>query len=111
MPIPNMSSALADWTIPVTIKTITKITVDFEDANTKVERTQDCVIQPADKRKLNPDTIDWTKSYIHVHSVSDINLNEVILFEGADYIVFSKQPTARYGYTHVTAESTEKALL
>ncbi len=108
--IPNVSGTLRAWERSVLIKTITTTSVDFVETEVVTGRTQLCVVQVADKAQLNPETIDWNLEYLMVHSRSNIDLDELIEFQGKDYLVKSKGPWAGYGYTEVIAEETNRPL-
>lgn len=109
--LPDMSGVLTAWERPVLIKTVTTTKVDFVETEAVAGRTQLCVVQVAEKERLNPDTIDWTLEYLMVHSSSQIQQGEFIEFEGADYKVIERGPWRGYGYTEVVAEETKRPLL
>ena len=92
-----MSDVLTAWERPVLIKTVTTTAVDFEPVETVAGRTQDCVVQVAEKERLNPDTIDWTLEYLMVHSKSGIEQGEYIEFDGRDYRLSSADHGADTG--------------
>ena len=106
----DMSDVLTEWERPRTIKTITVETVDFEPVETVTARTQNCVIQVAEKEKLNPDTIDWNKEYLMVHSRANIAMDELIEFDGRDFRAIERGPWQGYGFTEVVAEETKEPL-
>ena len=107
----DVSDALTDWERPTVIKTVTEVTVDFNPVFTVVQRSQPCVIQVADKEKINPGTIDWSLEYILVHSRLDIEMDELIEHDGRDYKVIDRGPQRGYGYTVVTAAETKRPLV
>lgn len=107
----DMTDVLTEWERPRTIKNVTETTVNFEPALAVVERTQDCVVQVAEKEKLNPDTIDWSKEYILAHSKLPIEINEIIYFNDEDFIVIEKGPWRGYGYYEVIAVQTKKPVV
>jgi hypothetical protein len=107
----DMSDVLTEWERPHRIKTVPRATVNFEPVNTVVGRTQNCVVQPAQKEKLNPDTIDWSKEYMQVHSKSAIKIDELIVINGEDFIVTEKAPYRGYGYFEVIAVQTKKPVV
>lgn len=109
--LPNMSDVLTVWESPATIKTVTKATVNFVETNTVAGRTQNCVIQVADKEKLNLDTINWSLEYITVHSKLNIEIGELIEYKARDFIVISRAPWDDYGYSEVIAEETKSPLV
>ena len=111
MALPNMARTLVRWQRPVTIKTVTKTTVDFQPTVTVAGRTQECVVQVAEKSKLNPDTIDWSRAYLMVHSSDPIEMGELVEFNGEDYLVVERGAWEGYGYTEVLAEQTKKPLV
>jgi hypothetical protein len=106
--IVDVSDVLIDWEQPVLIKTVTTTTIDFEPVETVTGRMQNCVVQVAEKENLNPDTIDWSKEYLMVHSQNNISIDELIEYYDADYRVISRGPWRGYGYTEVVAEETKE---
>ena len=108
MTILDVSEALTEWERPHTIKTVTTETVDFEPVETVTARVQLCVVQVADKEDLNKDTIDWSKEYLMIHSKLNIDMGELIEYDGRDYLIISRGPWRGYGYTEVVAEETKK---
>ena len=109
--LPNMSRTLRRWARSVTVKTISKTTVDFVSVDTASSRTQKCVVQVADKERLNSTTIDWSLEYLTIHSKDAIAIGELVEFNGADYKVISRGAWSDYGYTEVLAEETKRPLL
>ena len=107
----DVSDALTEWERPVLVKTVTKTTVDFEPVETVAGRTQDCVIQVAEKEQINPDTIDWSLEYLMVHSKSAIEIDALIEYDGRDYIVTQKGPWRGYGYYEVVAVETKRPVV
>ena len=108
MSILDVSDALTDWEWPTVIKTVTESTVDFQPVFTVVQRSQLCVVQVADKEKINPGTIDWSLEYIMVHSRSGIEIDDLIEHDGRDYKVTDRGPWRDYGYVEVVAAETKR---
>jgi len=111
MSILDVSDALSEWERPTVIKTVTETTVNFEQVETVTGRTQFCVVQVADKEKINPGTIDWSLEYIMVHSRQGIEMDELIENDGRDYKVTDRGPWRGYGYTEVVAAETKRPLV
>jgi hypothetical protein len=111
MGLPNMGDVLTSFERRVKIKTITKSTVDFVDTEVVTPRFQQCVVQVADKEKLNSETIDWSLEYIMVHSKKDIEVGELIEYKGRDFKVVPRAPWSDYGYIEVIAEETKRPLM
>ncbi len=109
--LPDMSDVLIEWETSVTIKTVTETTVNFNPVNTVKGRTQLCVIQVADKEKINPQTIDWSLEYIMIHSRSAIQMGELVFYKGVDFKVISRGPWTSYGYTEVIAAETKRTIV
>ena len=108
MSILDVSDALTDWERPTVIKTVTESTVDFEPATVVTGRSQLCVVQVADKEKINPGTIDWSLEYILIHSRQGIEMDELIEHDGRDYKVTDRGPWRGYGYVEVVAAETKR---
>ena len=111
MNILDVSDTLTEWERPTVIKTVTETTVDFQPVEAVTGRTQNCVIQVAEKEKLNPATIDWSLEYLMIHSKLLIEIDELIEYEGIDYIVLERGPWRGYGYTEVIAVETKRPLV
>ena len=111
MSILDVSDALTDWERPTIIKTVTESTVDFEPATVVTGRSQLCVVQVADKEKINPGTIDWSLEYIMVHSRSGIEIDDLIEHDGRDYKVTDRGPWRGYGYFEVIAVETKRPVV
>ena len=109
--IVDVSDALTDWERPTIIKTVTESTVDFEPVTVVTGRSQLCVVQVADKEKINPGTIDWSLEYIMVHSRANIQINELIVHNGDDYQVSQRGPWRGYGYFEVIAVETKRPVV
>lgn len=106
----DISDALTEWERPTIIKTVTVTTVDFVETETVTARTQNCVVQVANKEQLNKDTIDWSKEYLLIHSKESLSMGELIEFNGKDYRVFSRGLWDGYGYIEVIAEETKEPI-
>jgi hypothetical protein len=111
MNILDVSDTLTEWERPTVIKTVTESTVDFQSVTVVTERSQLCVIQVAEKEKLNPATIDWSLEYIMVHSRQGIEMDELIEHDGRDYKVTDRGPWRGYGYTEVVAVETKRPVV
>lgn len=111
MSLPDMSDVLTAWEQPALIKTVTETTVDFEPVEAVTGRTQNCVIQVADKEDLQLDTINWSLEYLMVHSKAGIEMGELIEYKDRDFKVVSRGPWQDYGYTEVVAEETKRPLV
>jgi hypothetical protein len=95
----------------VPIKTVTKTTVDFVETEVVTIRNQLCVVQVADKEKINSETIDWSLEYILVHSTVPVRIGEYVEFSGMDYKVVDRGPWRGYGFDEAIAEETKRPLL
>jgi len=108
MSILDVSDALTDWERPTIIKTVTESTVDFQPVTVVTGRSQLCVVQVANKEKINPGTIDWSLEYFLIHSRSGIEMDELIEHDGRDYKVTDRGPWRGYGYVEVVAAETKR---
>lgn len=107
----DVSDALNGLLQTVRIKTVTRTTTDFEPTNTVTGRDQQCVVQVAEKENVNPDTLDWSKEYIMVHSPQSIEIDELIEHDSKDFIVTQKGPWRGYGYFEVVAVETKEPVV
>lgn len=106
----DVSDALTDWLRPVTVKTVTKTTVDFELTEVVTPRAQQCMVQVARPEELVKRDLDVTLRHILVHSESDINMGELVEFKGLDYRVIQASEWDGYGYVEVAAVETKEPL-
>lgn len=104
----DLSDALTEWERPQLIKTVTNTTVDFEPVENVTGRTQDCVVQVAIRENVNNDTLDWSLEHLLIHSKSALEIDELIEYDGRDYIVVEKGPWRGYGYFEVIATETKR---
>lgn len=109
--LPDVSEAMTEWLRPYTVKTLTQKTVDYVDASTVAGRTIQAVVQVANKRKLNADTIDWSLRYLQIHSPDQVQVGEFIEYDGEDYKIIDDGDWQLYGYTEAVAEQTKRTLL
>lgn len=109
--LPDMADVLAEWAAPYTVKTITRITLEFEPVNVVTDRIIRAVIQPAQKEKLNPDQIDWSKKYIQIHTTETLIPGELIVYGREDYKVIEPGDYQLYGFTEAIAEQTKQTLV
>jgi hypothetical protein len=107
----DVSDALIEWERQTTIKTVTTTTIDFVPTKTVTSRMQPCVVQVAEKEKINLDTIDWSLEYLMVHSRSALNIDELVQYDGRDYVIKQKGPWRGYGYHEVVAAETKRPLV
>lgn len=105
--LPDMSGALMAWAVPVTLRTKTITTVDFEETVVNTDLPIDAVVQPADKEKLNAVQIDWSLQYLQVHSMAEISVGQYIVSGGKEYKVVTAGDYAAYGFSDVTAEEVK----
>tara|TARA_Y100000310_G_scaffold195657_1_gene195632 strand:- start:1485 stop:1817 length:333 start_codon:yes stop_codon:yes gene_type:complete len=110
MELPNMACVVSSWSTPYEIRTITKVTVDFADANTTATRTQQLMIQPAQKRRLNPDLVDWSLRYVQIHTTEQLVIGEELTFNGIDFRVIDDGDWQLYGYTDAVAEEIKPGM-
>lgn len=109
--LPDVSHVLRDWEIPVTVKHIEKITADFVPADVVTTRTQLMVVQSARRSLQNAETLDWSLRHLLLHSRFDIELGELIEYNGADYRVVERGEWSPYGYLEAVAEETKRPLV
>lgn len=109
--LPDMTDAFEGWLSDYTVLTVTQVTLNFVAANVVVGRTVQAMVQPAQKRHLNPDKIDWSKRYKLVHSPAPLYVGEYIEVDGEDYKIIDDGDFQAYGYTEAIAEQTKQTKL
>ena len=109
MQLPDMSCAVEAWSSKYQIRKTTKVTIDFEDQNITDEREIKALIQPAQKRKLNPDLVDWSLRYQTIHSLSPIVIGEELTYKSIDYKVVDDGDYDSFGYTEGVLEEIRRS--
>lgn len=111
--LPDMSDTLIEWEQPVKLKTVTSTTVNFEPVTVVTVETIQAVVQPADKTKLQIDSLDWSKEYVTCHKRgSGIEIGQFIEWDGRDFKVIGPNGNYKnYGFIEVVAEETKSTLL
>lgn len=109
--IPDMSDVLAEWYVPVILKTVTETTVDLEPVETVTVEPISAVVQPPTPEQLNAESLDWSLRPLTFHSVSQIELGQYIEYEGRDYKIITDGNWQLYGFSEVIGEETKRALL
>lgn len=111
MALPDMADTLREWEQPVPLKSVVQRTVDFVPADIVTVSTVLAVVQPADKHKLDMDTLDWSRSYLMVHSRFPLAIGKFVEWQGGDYKIVEAENYGEYGYWEAVAEETKTALL
>lgn len=106
--LPNVSQALDGWTSTHRVKTVARITVDFEPADVVTGRDVEAMVQVADKTKLNAGSIDWSLRYLLVHSPDPVYVGEYIVYNGEDYKIIDDGDYQAYGFVEAVAEQTKR---
>lgn len=105
--LPSMGEVLDDFLQSVKIKIVTVATVDFVETETVVENNIQAVVQVAQKEKLNPQALDWSKRYIQVHSKSPLDMRALVEYQGKDYKIFELNDYSDYGYFEAICEEVK----
>lgn len=107
--LPNVSAAIATWESAYTVKTVTTTTVDFLPVTSISTRVQLLMAQVADKESLQMDTLDWSLEYLMVHSRFPLQMEEIIVYKGRDFVIVRRGEWSDYGYFEVVAEEMKRA--
>lgn len=110
--LPNMTSTLKRFEQSVSLKTVSVTRVDFVDAEFVTISSIRAVIQVADKKKLNIDSLNWSKQYIWIHTKENIGIGQFIEWHEKDFrLVAAGDDYSDYGYTAFYGEETLKPVL
>lgn len=77
---------------------------DFNKTEVLVPRTVRGVVQPANKKRLNPDIVDWSLEYMLLHTVNSntsngvINMGDRFTHLGVTYKIVETANYSEYGY-------------
>ena len=107
----NMDDALDCWLQPITLKTVTCESVDFEEVQTVTRETIQAVVQPTSDDKLNALNLDHSQEYQTIHTKSDIKEGQFFEFKGRDFKIISIKPWRQFGYNDGVGEETKRILL
>lgn len=111
--LPDMSDVLLDWEQTVKLKTVTETSINFVDTTVVTVTPILAVVQPADKTKLNIDSLDWKKEYVTCHKRgSGIEIGQFIEWQGEDFkIVGPNGNYSDYGFIELVGEATNAPVL
>ena len=108
-----MSDVLTSWSQFVNLKTATKTSIDFVETEVVTVDKISAVVQPADKTKLQLDSLDWSKEYVLVHKKgAGIEMGQYVEWDGRDFKIIGPNGNYKnYGFIEVVGEETKKPLL
>lgn len=93
-----------DWGVPVDLITRVETTVDFAKTINETAREITAVVQPADKKKLNPDIINWSLRYYMFHTVERVDIGQFIDYAGGRYKIVTDGNFELNGFSEVVGE-------
>ena len=102
-----MSRAVRRWSKDLEVVNQVITTVDFEPTDVITSRVVKATVQPAQKRRLNPDIINWSLKYVQVHADAPVLVGEFIKHEGVVYKFIDDGDFQRYGFTDAIAEEAK----
>lgn len=103
----DVSDVIACWEQPYTIQSLSEDRVNYSREKVldpSTARSQLCFVQPTDLEKINVDTFDYRLRHIDVHSRSPLPLNDVITYNGVNYIFKQEMNAGDFGFYEVIAE-------
>lgn len=109
--LPQMTIGLIGLTQPLKLKTVTTTSVDFEETEVITVVTFQGAVHPAQKQKLNPETVDWSKQYIKCFSETVLDIGKFIEYKSKDFKIIELGNYSEYGYHVGIGEETSKPLL
>lgn len=109
--LPQMTMGLMGLTQSLKLKTVTITTVDFEDIEVITIITFKGAVHPAQKQKINPNTVDWSKQYIKCFSENALSIGQFIEYKSKDFKIIELGNYSEYGYHVAIGEETNKTLL
>ena len=111
MNLPDVSAALLGWTQPLTIKTVTTTTVNFEPTTVVNCEPFEAVVQPTQKTRLNADQLDWSRVHQTFHSEQPMDYGQLVEYKGKDYKIVELADYSDYGYFEGVGEATNEEAL
>lgn len=98
------ASTFSDWGVTVQLITRTETTTDFIKSATETARDITAVVQPADKKKLNPDVVNWALRYYTFHTAERVDVGQFIEYAGTRYKIITDGNFELYGFSEVVGE-------
>ena len=99
------------WARLMTVNTVVvSKDAEFDKTVTLTPKTVRGVVQPAEKKNLNPDIVDWALEYTWLHTVNNNISNGVIVIGdrfdhlGVTYKVVWTKDYSEYGYYEAVGE-------
>jgi hypothetical protein len=105
MTFPNVADVLADFTEMVILKKVTQIiNSNFLPENVESTEAIHAVVQSANSQTLKIEPIDYSLEYIQVHSVYDMDINDIIIWNNKSYKLISFVNQSNRGFYEVIGE-------
>ncbi|MDR0454700.1 MAG: hypothetical protein LBH05_07820 [Deferribacteraceae bacterium] len=109
MKLLKTGNALKRFEQLVVLKKVTQTVENFEPVNSYINMPIKAVIQPANPERLNIYTVDFKLRYIKIHSISEMAVNDIIVYKNRDYILIELQDYDDYGYYEALGEEIKTA--
>lgn len=87
----DVTDAFIEWVEEYEIRSVEKRTVNFQSDWVFHSRNQELYIQPAEKEKLNPEKVDWSKEYILIFSEDDLPISEQVKYKDKWFSVIDRE--------------------
>lgn len=102
--LPQMSETVETFKQPIILQTVIRTTVDFVDEVTIVDALIEAVVQVAKPEDLLIDQIDTSARYIKVHSISNMVVDQYIVYKNLTYKIIDASQWDDYGYLRAIAQ-------
>lgn len=100
----DMSDTLGCFDQKITLSLKRTFTIDFEEFEECEETEIKAVVQPAQKEDLNVSQVDWSKSYVLIHSETELTINSEFVWNSTRYRIVSLGNFKDYGYYEAIGE-------
>jgi len=105
MSFPSVSDVLVDFEETLLLKKVTVINnADFKREEIVSNEVIRAVVQAQSFESINVDNIDFSLDYIQIHSRTDIDIDDVVTWEGKDYRIIARKDYTSRGYLELTGE-------
>lgn len=108
MSFPSVADVLSDFTEVVILKKITVINnANYERETISSNEPIDAVVQSQSPESLRIDNIDYSLNYVRVHTVFEVDIDDVILWQNKNYRMISRIDQTNRGFLELVGEEVK----
>jgi hypothetical protein len=99
--LPNMMGTLGDWSRPIAMSIITKLTSNFQTVEEKrtIEFNGNILPMPAEQLRMKPEgERSWSWALLFAPSGVVLNTDDIVSIDGIPYRVMKRKNWSYYGF-------------